>query len=140
MTSQPSAKPNNKTIPRSKRPLPKGKAIPAIAAPSTRNFSSHEALRQLDDEQIAELALLGLRYRALGAGAVDFADPSRLSPYWTSKKLVEAAVKNARKGDWLDMGCAQGHIVALFNVGLISNEFYMEQFGKLRALSSEGAK
>lgn len=140
MTSQPSAKPNNKTIPRSKRPLPKGKPIPAIAAPAPRNFSIHEALHQFDDEQIAELALLGLRYRALGAGTVDFEDPSRLSPYWTSKKLVEAAVKNARKGDWLEIGRAQGYISALFNVDLISNEFYMEQFGKLRALSNEGAK
>ncbi len=140
MTSQPNAKPNNRTIPRSKRPLPKGKPIPTIAAPAPRSFSSHEALRQLDDEQIAELALLGLRYRTLGAGSVDFADPSMLSPYWTSKRLVEAALKKAKKGDCLDMGCAQGHIVALFNVGLISNEFFMEQFGKLRALSNEGAK
>ena len=45
-------------------------------------------------------------------------------------------MKNGRKGDWLEIGRAQGFISALFNVDLISNEFYMEQFGKLRALSN----
>ena len=40
---------------------------------------------------------MGLRYRALGAGSIDFSDPSRLDVYWDGTRMVEKAVKEAVK-------------------------------------------
>lgn len=139
------AKPARKTIPKSKRPPPRGKQIQMTAIAEVRKASVHEALRQFDDEQIAELALLGLRYRALGADVIDFSDPTRLDVYWTGTRMVEKAVKEAVKSAKArcplaksKSGIAQGYIRALFNCGVISNETYMEQFGVLLALSDGG--
>lgn len=99
--------------------------------------SSHPALAALNGDQVAELALLGLRYRALGAKPLDLGDSQLLSPHWTADRIVEAAVQHARDAGLsgsLHDGRAQGHIMALFNVGLISNETYMEQFKVLLQL------
>lgn len=141
------AKPARKPIPKSKRPLPRGKQIPMTAMAEVRKASAHEALRQFDAEQIAELALLGLRYRALGAGVIDFSDPTRLDVYWTGTRMVEKAVKEAVKSAKArsplaesNSGIAQGYIRALLNCSVISNETYMEQFGVLLALSRGGAQ
>ena len=141
------AKPARKTIPKSKRPLPKGKQIPVTAMTEARKASAHEALRQFDVEQIAELALLGLRYRALGAGVIDFSDPARLDVYWTGTRMVEKAVKDAVKAAKArsplagsKRGIAIGHLSALLNCSVISSETYMEQFGVLLALSDGGAQ
>ncbi|MEQ4259027.1 hypothetical protein [Pseudomonas syringae] len=41
-------------------------------------YANHEALQALSSEQLAELALYGLRYKALGAKNIDFNDPTRL--------------------------------------------------------------
>ncbi|MDX9667348.1 hypothetical protein QMK50_20500 [Pseudomonas sp. P5_152] len=98
------------------------------------SFESHIALKGLDGEQLAELALLGIRYRALGAATIDFSDPSRLDVYWTGKRMVEKAVKDAvkaRRGDPLadtKCGIAQGHLAALLNCSVIDNETYMTQY------------
>lgn len=101
----------------------------------TVSFANHQALQGLDSEQIAELALFGLRYRALGAGSTDFADASRLDVYWTGKRLVEKAVDDAIKaakarGPLADSkyGIAQGNLSALLNCGLIDDETYMTQY------------
>ncbi|WP_256676277.1 hypothetical protein [Pseudomonas sp. CM27] len=89
----------------------------------------------LDAEQLAELALMGLRYRALGAGTIDFSDPSRLDVYWTGTRMVEKAVKEAvrsAKGRSIDaerkVGIAIGHLTGLFNCSVIDNDTYMAQF------------
>ncbi|MFG0754878.1 hypothetical protein ACF8O8_18965 [Pseudomonas sp. TYF_14] len=89
----------------------------------------------LDGEQIAELALMGLRYRALGAGTIDFCDPSRLDVYWTGTRMVEKAVKDAVKAAkgraqnaQYQAGIASGHLTGLFNCGVIDNDTYMDQF------------
>lgn len=99
------------------------------------SFLNHPALAGLDGEQMAELALLGLRYRALGAGAIDFGDPSRLDVYWTGRRMVEKAVKEAvkaAKGRSVDterkVGIAIGHLNGLFNCSVIDNDTYMAQF------------
>lgn len=141
------AKPARKTIPKSKRPLPRGKQIQMTTMAEVRKASAHEALRQFDVEQIAELALLGLRYRALGAGVIDFSDPTRLDVYWTGTRMVEKAVKEAVKSAKArsplaesKSGIAQGYITALFNCSVISNETYMEQFGVLLAVSRGGVQ
>lgn len=96
-------------------------------------FANHQALQGLGSEQIAELALLGLRYRALGAGSIDFNDPSRLDVYWTGKRLVEKAVKDAVKAARSPLadtkfGIAQGNLSALLNCSLIDDETYMTQY------------
>lgn len=96
-------------------------------------FANHQALQGLGSEQIAELALLGLRYRALGAGSIDFNDPSRLDVYWTGKRLAEKAVKDAVKAARspladIKFGIAQGNLSALLNCGLIDDETYMTQY------------
>ena len=147
MTTQAIVKPARKPIPKSKRPLPKGKQIPMTAMAEVRKASTHEALRQFDAEQIAELALLGLRYRALGAGVIDFSDPTKLDVYWTGTRMVEKAVKEAVKSAKArsplaesHSGIAQGYIRALLNCSVISTETYMEQFGVLLALSRGGAQ
>lgn len=130
------AKPARKTIPKSKRPLPRGKQIKMTAMAEVRKASAHEALRQFDAEQIAELALLGLRYRALGAGVIDFSDPTRLDVYWTGTRMVEKAVKASKSGGPLAWGCfgvAEGHLRALIGCSVISNETYMEQWRLLAA-------
>ena len=97
------------------------------------SLANHQALQGLGSEQIAELALLGLRYRALGAGSIDFNDPSRLDVYWTGKRLVEKSVKDAVKtarsslAD-IKFGIAQGTLSALLNCSLIDDETYMTQY------------
>ena len=98
-------------------------------------YSSHPALASLDGEQLAELALMGLRYRALGAGAIDFSDKSRLDAYSTGTRMVEKAVKEAVKaarGRSVDaerkVGIAIGHLTGLFNCSVIDNDTYMAQF------------
>ncbi|MDM3891444.1 hypothetical protein [Pseudomonas juntendi] len=98
-------------------------------------YSNHPALAGLDGEQLAELALMGLRYRALGAGAIDFCDPSRLDVYWTGTRMVEKAVKDAVKAAkgraqnaQYQAGIASGHLTGLFNCGAIDNDTYMAQF------------
>lgn len=99
--------------------------------------SSHPALAALNGDQVAELAVLGLRYRALGAKPLNLGDSQLLSPYWTADRVVEAAVQRARDAGLagsLHDGRAQGHIMALFNMGLISNQTYMEQFNALLQL------
>lgn len=125
------------TIPKTKRPLPKSKR--ALAA-EPQKLSAHPALSQFDEGQIAELALLGLRYRALGAGPIDFNDPSRLDVYWTGTRMVEKAVKEAVKASksggplaWGCFGVAEGHLQALIGCSVISNETYMEQWRLLAA-------
>jgi hypothetical protein len=92
-------------------------------------------LAGLDGEQLALLALMGLRYRALGAGTIDFSDPSRLDVYWTGTRMVEKAVKEAVKaarGRSVDaerkVGIAIGHLTGLFNCGVIDDDTYMAQF------------
>ncbi len=99
------------------------------------SFTNHQALQGLDSEQIAELALLGLRYRALGAGLIDFSDTSMLDVYWTGKRMVEKAVKDAVKAAKArspladsKFGIAQGNLSALFNCSAIDNETYMAQY------------
>lgn len=95
-------------------------------------YSSHPVLAGLDGEQLAELALMGLRYRALGAGSIDFSDPSRLDVYWTGTRMVEKQVKEAvkaAKGRSIDVeqkvGIAIGHLTGLFNCSVIDNDTYM---------------
>lgn len=97
-------------------------------------YASHPALAGLDCEQLAELALMGLRYRALGAVA-DFSDPTRLDVDWTGTRMVEKAVKEAVKaarGRLVDaerkVGIAIGHLTGLFNCSVIDNDTYMAQF------------
>lgn len=98
-------------------------------------LASHPALAGLEGEQLAELALLGLRYRALGAGSIDFNDPTRLDVYWTGTRMVEEAVKDAVKAArgrsaiaQYRAGIAVGHLTGLFNCSVIDNETYMAQF------------
>lgn len=97
--------------------------------------SCHPALRDLSGDQIAELALMGLRYRALGAGSIDFSDPSRLDVYWTGTRMVEKVVREAVKaakgrsiGAERKVGIAIGHLTGLFNCSVIDNDTYMAQF------------
>ncbi|WP_394207375.1 hypothetical protein [Pseudomonas putida] len=78
---------------------------------------------------------MGLRYRALGAGAIDVSDKSRLDVYWTGTRMVEKAVKEtvkAAKGRSVDaerkVGIAIGHLTGLFNCSVIDNDTYMAQF------------
>ncbi|WP_226506452.1 hypothetical protein [Pseudomonas sp. MWU16-30317] len=103
--------------------------------------ADYSALQGLGVEQIAELALLGLRYRALGAGTVDFSDPSRLDVYWTGSRQVEKAVKVAVRAckahDPLAerrLGEAIGHLKALYECGVIDQTVYMAQWKLLLAL------
>ena len=105
-------------------------------------FANHTALQGLNCEQLAELALMGLRYRALGASRIDFSNPSRLDVYWTGRRMIEKEVKAAvRVGNagrtaasLRQSGVASGYICALFNVGLIDNEFYMAEYQKLLSI------
>ncbi|MCD5997266.1 hypothetical protein KDX38_27190 [Pseudomonas sp. CDFA 602] len=98
-------------------------------------YAEHPALHGLNIEQLAELALYGLRYRALGAADIDFSDPSRLDVYWTGERMVKKTVKNAVKaskaGDLLALkreGEAIGHLQALFNCSVIDHETYKAQY------------
>ncbi|WP_449434308.1 hypothetical protein [Pseudomonas putida] len=98
-------------------------------------YSSHPALDGLDGEKLAELALMGLRYRALGAGNIDFSDQTQLDVYWTGTRMVERAVKEAvkaAKGRSVDaerkVGIEIGHLTGLFNCSVIDNDTYMAQF------------
>jgi hypothetical protein len=108
--------------------------------------ASHPALQGLDQGQLSELALMGLRYKALGAGAIDFNDPSRLDVYWTGNRMVEQRVEEAVKASKsravnasYKTGIAVGHLMALFNCSVIDNAFYMAQFGLLLPNSAGGA-
>ncbi|KPB74927.1 hypothetical protein ACKUFS_00445 [Pseudomonas cannabina] len=101
-------------------------------------YADHAALCGLNTEQLAELALYGLRYRALGATDIDSSKPDILEPYWTGERLVKRAVKIAVKAS--TSGCplarqrdgeAIGHLSALFNCGVIDNAIYMEQFKRM---------
>lgn len=99
------------------------------------SFANHQALQGLGSEQIAEPALLGLRYRALGAGLIDFTDTSKLDVYWTGKRLVKKAVEDAVKAATArspladsKLGIAQGNLSALLNCGVIDDETYMAQY------------
>lgn len=101
-------------------------------------YSEHPALCGMNTEQLAELALYGLRYRALGAHNIDFSDPSRLDVYWTGERMVKQAVKISVKAFASDCplasqrdGEAIGHLTALFNCGVINNAIYMEQWKRL---------
>lgn len=104
-------------------------------------YADHSALQGLDQEQIAELALLGLRYRALGACNIKLADPKVLDVYWTGNRQVEKAVKLAIKAckahDPLAerrLGEAIGHLKALCECGVIDQTVYMAQWKLLLAL------
>lgn len=141
------AKPACNALPKSTRPIPAGKKIPQAPIDTARKVHTHEALRDLNDVQIADLALLGLRYRALGADAIDFSDPSRLDVYWTGKRMAEDAVKKAVKAAKgkspltnLFSGRAEGHLMALLNCSVISTDIYMEQYGLLLKLSKGGVQ
>lgn len=99
------------------------------------SFANHEALRGLDAEQLAELALYGLRYRALGAKDIDFSKPDRLDVYWTGERMVKRAVKGAVKAEKAghplartEAGEAIGHLKALFNCSVIDDATYTSQF------------
>lgn len=99
---------------------------------------NHAALQGLDSEQIAELALYGLQYRALGAKDIDFSKPERLDVYWTGermlKKVVKEAVKSSKAGDpqaLKKVGVAIGHLQALCNCSVIDQATYMEQWQPL---------
>jgi len=101
-------------------------------------YAEHPALHGLNTEQLAELALYGMRYRALGAVGVDFSAPFQLDAYWTGERLVKRAVKIAVKAS--ASGCplasqrageAIGHLSALFNCGVINDAIYMEQWKRL---------
>lgn len=102
------------------------------------SLANHAALQGLDAEQLAELALYGLRYRALGAKDIDFSKPDRLDVYWTGermlKKVVKAAVKASKANDPLALkrvGEAIGHLQALCNCSVIDQATYMEQWQPL---------
>jgi hypothetical protein len=102
------------------------------------NFADHPDLQGLDSEQLAELALYGLRYRALGGVKVDFSKPEQLDVYWTGEKLAAKAVKDARKATrtgcplaYYKSGVAAGQLSALFNCGVIDNAMYKARFRQL---------
>ena len=99
------------------------------------SIANHAALKGLDGEQLAELALLGLRYRNLGAKGIDFSDPSRLEVYWTGERMVEKAVKAALKATKTSnplanhrSGVAAGYLAALFNCSVIDWDTYQHQY------------
>lgn len=98
-------------------------------------YADHEALRGLSSEQLAELALYGLRYRALGAQNTDFKDPSRLDVYWTGERLAKKAVKDALKAARTNFALSEhrsseagGVLQTLCNCGVINQVTYMEQY------------
>lgn len=102
------------------------------------SFADHPALQGLDSEKLAELALYGLRYRALGAVDIDFSKPDRLDVYWTGERMVKQAVDKvikARKTNspqYNDLHCeAVGHLKALFNCSVITSELWIEQWDRL---------
>ncbi|PYD05286.1 hypothetical protein DND90_16275 [Pseudomonas syringae pv. maculicola] len=101
-------------------------------------YADHAALQDLSTEQLAELALYGLRYKALGAKNIDFNDPTRLDVYWTGDRMVKEAVKIANKArasshplELMRHGEAVGHLACLFNCSVIDNATYMEQYKRL---------
>ncbi|WP_346397560.1 hypothetical protein [Pseudomonas syringae] len=98
-------------------------------------YDQHPALYGLSTEQLAELALYGLRYRALGAQNTDFKDPSRLDVYWTGERLAKKAVKDALKAARAKNALAEhrsseagGVLQVLFNCSVIDNETYKAQY------------
>ncbi|OEC42544.1 hypothetical protein A7D27_11740 [Pseudomonas sp. 1D4] len=101
-----------------------------------RPLSAHPALSGLDQEQLAELALVGLRYRALGAQPFDLRDSKALNPYWTAEKLVADAVSVARMAVGTPLANLQGDradgcLAALYNVQLISREIFKSRSQEL---------
>ncbi len=68
-------------------------------------YAEHPALQGLSTEQLAELALYGLRYRALGAADVDFSDPSRLDVYWTGERLAKKSQGRLEGGTSQERPC-----------------------------------
>jgi len=98
-------------------------------------YADHAALQGLSTEQLAELALYGLRYRALGAQNTDFKDPSRLDVYWTGERLAKKAVKDALKAARARSALAEhrsseagGVLQTLCNCGVIDQKTYMAQY------------
>lgn len=107
------------------------------------SLANHPALQGLDSDQLAELALYGLWYQALGAADIDFSKPDRLDVYWTGERMVKAAVKKsskaARGGDVLARhrsSEAGGYLQALFNCSVIDSVTYHEQYQKLLDLDT----
>lgn len=101
-------------------------------------YAEHAALQGLSNEQLAELALYGLRYKALGAKNIDFNDPTRLDVYWTGYRMVKKAVKDALKAtaknsplEPMRHGDAVGHLKCLFNCSVIDNATFVEQYALL---------
>ncbi|ODJ93451.1 hypothetical protein BB779_23425 [Pseudomonas viridiflava] len=98
-------------------------------------YAQHPALHGLNPEQLAELALYGMRYRALGATDIDFNDAPQTDVYWNGARMVDAAVKEAVKaskaGHPLALkraGEAVGQLSALFNCSVIDKETYRMQY------------
>lgn len=98
-------------------------------------FADHPALQGLDSEKLAELALYGLKYRALGAVDTDFSNPDCLDVYWTGERMVKNAIKVAIKATKAGNILAEsrvseaiGHLQALFNCSVISPEVYHAQW------------
>lgn len=99
------------------------------------NFAEHQDLQGLDRDQLAELALLGIKYRSIGGRFSQHDAMSLLEKYWTGKRLAEKAVKDALKAwkrrDRLAgqrVGEAIGTIQTLFNCSLIDEETYTGQW------------
>lgn len=99
------------------------------------SLANHPALQGLDSDQLAELALYGLQYQALGAADIDFSKPDRLDVYWTGERMVKQAVKVAMKATKTGNILAEslvseaiGHLSALFNCSVISPEVYHAQW------------
>lgn len=99
------------------------------------SFADHPDLQGLDSEQLAELALLGVKYRSLGGQLTQHDGPSLIEKYWTGKRLAEKAVKDAlkawKRGDRLAaqrVGEAIGTLQTLCNCNVIDEETYMGQW------------
>jgi hypothetical protein len=98
-------------------------------------FANHQDLQSLDSEQMAELALLGIKYRSLGGHITKHDGASLVEKYWTGKRLAEKAVKDAvkawKRGDRLaggKIGEAIGTLQTLCNCSVIDQEIYMGQW------------
>jgi|GEM_PF-6046140 len=108
----------------------------------SKSINGHEALHGLTTEQIADLAVLGLRYRNLGGRPIDFSRSDWLEPYWTGQALVAREVARSIKAGAAGLtvaairqrGMAEGYINALLCAGLIDNDFYMSSYKRLPTL------
>jgi DNA-binding transcriptional ArsR family regulator len=88
---------------------------------------------------MAELALLGIKYRSLGGHITKLDGASLVEKYWTGKRMAEKAVKDAvrawRRGDRLasqKVSEAIGTLQALCNCSVIDQETYMGQWKLIR--------